>query len=84
MNLKLTGVVLFVAAALAAYATNTFAYTIKYNSGKTQATVYCDNGDVAGTLYWNGSAWSNGKGLKGPDVDELAGKLVKSSGGACK
>ena len=84
MNLKLSRVILFGVSALAALTTNAIAYSIKYNSGKTQATVYCDNGDLAGTLYWNGSAWSNGKGLKGPDVDDLAQKLVKSSGKACK
>lgn len=84
MDSMLSRVVLFVAAALAAFATNVFAYTIKYNSGKTQATVYCDHGDLAGTLYWNGSAWSNGRGLRGPDVEGLAQKLVASAGKECK
>jgi len=56
MNSTSSRLVVFVAAALAAVATDAFAYSIKYNSGKTQATIYCDNGDVAGTLYWNGSA----------------------------
>jgi hypothetical protein len=84
MNSTLSRVVVFLAAALAALATDAFAYSIKYNSGKTQATIYCDNGDVAGTLYWNGSAWSNGRGLRGADVDELARKLVDTSGKQCK
>ena len=84
MNSTLSRVVGLVAAALAALGTDAFAYTIKYNSGKTQATVYCDNGDKAGTLYWNGSAWSNGRGLKGADLDKLAKKLVEDGGRGCK
>lgn len=60
------------------------AYNIQYNSDKTQATVYCDNGGVAGTLYWNGSTWTTGAGMSGNDVDALARRLVASSGSACK
>lgn len=84
MNSTLSRAVVFVAAALAALATDAVAYSIKCNSGKTQATIYCDNGDVAETLYWNGSAWSNGRGRRAADVDELARKLVEASGTQCK
>ena len=59
------------------------AYSIKYNSEKTEAKIYCDNGQIAGTFYWNGSQWSNGVN-SGGNIDELAKKQVALNGSACQ
>jgi hypothetical protein len=58
------------------------AYSIKYNSEKTEARIFCDNGQLAGTFLWNGSAWSNGSN-SGPDIDALARKQVALNGSDC-
>jgi hypothetical protein len=69
--------------ALVALPLTAFAYSIKYNSDKTEAKVFCDNGDLAGTFYWNGSQWSNGVSF-GTNIDELAKRQIGIAGSACK
>jgi hypothetical protein len=59
------------------------AYNITYNNDKTEAKIFCDNGTLAGTFYWNGSQWSNGVN-SGTDIDALAKKQVALNGSACK
>ena len=71
-------VLVFVGAPLVAEA-----YEIKYNSDRTEARILCDNGNLAGTYYWNGSVWSNGVN-SGSDIDVLAKKQVQLTGGSCK
>lgn len=63
--------------------TAVLAYDIKYNGDKTEAKIYCDNGNLAGTFYWNGSVWSNGVN-SGKDIVELAKKQVALNGTSCK
>lgn len=49
--------------------------------------VYCTNddgsqGDLAGTMYWNGAVWTDG--LKSSaDMDTEAEKIVQANGTAC-
>jgi hypothetical protein len=69
--------------ALIALPLTALAYSIKYNSDKTEAKVFCDNGDLAGTFYWNGSQWSNGASF-GTNIDELAKRQVGITGSACR
>ena len=59
------------------------AYDIRFNSDKTEAKIYCNNGDLAGTFYWNGTRWSNGVNSES-DIDALARKQVKIAGSECK
>lgn len=78
----------FVALLLAAFMVISFAslahaYSIQYNGDKTEAKVYCDNRDLAGTFFWNGTQWSNGVN-SGTDIDALAKKQVALNGRACK
>lgn len=60
-----------------------YAYSIKYSNDGNEAKVYCDNGDLAGTFYWNGTQWSNGVN-SGPDIDMLAKKQVALNGSYCR
>ena len=59
------------------------AFDIQFNSDKTEAKIYCNNGDLAGTFYWNGTLWSNGVN-SGSDINALARKQVKIAGSECK
>ena len=44
--------------------------------------VYCDDDTYIGTIYWNGSNWSDGV-RSGSSVDEVAGELVQAWGSSC-
>ena len=63
--------------------TAAYAYSISCNSSKDACTVRCDNGQVAGTMYWNGSRWSDGI-RSSTDRDELARQIVRAQGTACR
>ena len=45
--------------------------------------VYCDDGGRAGTMYWNGSVWTDGV-KSDPTMDGEARKIVKANGTDCK
>lgn len=46
-------------------------------------TVTCDNKTLAGTMYWNGSRWSDGI-RSDTDKYKLAEQIVAAQGSACK
>jgi len=77
------GVVVFVAAALAAPGTNAFAYSVEYISGKTQRESTAITEMSQERCIGMVRHWSNGRGLRGADVDELVRKLVEASGKQC-
>lgn len=49
----------------------------------SECQVYCDNGSLAGSMYWNGSVWTDGVKWD-PDMDGEARKIVAADGTACK
>lgn len=63
--------------------TTAYAYVVSCNSSNDRCTVTCDNGEAAGTMYWNGTQWSDGIRWS-KDRDELAGKMVAAQGSACR
>lgn len=78
----ITGVLLSVTAAQAS------AYTLqKPNGGActkdgSECQVYCDNRQLAGSMYWNGSVWTDGVKWD-EDQDAEAQKIVSANGSAC-
>jgi hypothetical protein len=60
-----------------------YAYSIRCNSSGDACTVYCDNGQTVGTMYWNGSRWSDGL-RSSTDRDNVARQMVKAQGTACR
>jgi hypothetical protein len=60
-----------------------WAYSISCNSAGDACTVKCDNGQNAGTMYWNGSRWSDGL-RSHTDKDTLAKQMVAAQGTACR
>jgi hypothetical protein len=60
-----------------------WAYTLSCNSSNDACLVKCDNGQSAGTMYWNGSQWSDGVRW-GKDKNEVAKKMVAAQGSACR
>jgi hypothetical protein len=44
--------------------------------------VLCDNGTLAGTMYWNGNVWTDGT-KSDPDKDAEARKICAANGTAC-
>jgi hypothetical protein len=52
-------------------------------SQSDKCTVTCDNKTLAGTIYWNGSRWSDGI-RSDTDKYKLAQKIVDAQGSACK
>jgi hypothetical protein len=74
--------------ALTAAPAPAFAYTTKKGDGSACTTdsachVYCDNGTLAGTMYWNGTRWSDGL-RSDPDKDVVARQIVAAQGSSCK
>jgi hypothetical protein len=45
--------------------------------------VYCDNGQLAGVMYWNGSVWTDGV-KSDANMDAEAQKICAANGVACK
>ena len=44
--------------------------------------VYCDNGQLAGSMNWNGSVWTDGVKWD-PDMSAEARKICTANGSAC-
>ena len=59
------------------------AYRIACNPGGTACNVYCNNGQLAGVMYWNGSQWSDGI-RSSPDRNVVARQIVAAQGTACQ
>lgn len=81
-----------VAAAIAlvlATAPAAFAYTTTKADGSGCVTdgsaclVRCASGVLAGTMYWNGTRWSDGV-RSNADMDIVAKEIVAAQGTACK
>lgn len=74
---------------LAATASAALAYQLKKPSNNTPCTadgspcnVYCDDGNLAGTMYWNGSVWTDGVKWDSDEAAE-ARKIVAANGTSC-
>jgi len=70
-------------------ATPASAYQLKKQSDGGQCTkdgsecsVYCDNGQLAGSMFWNGSVWTDGVKWDS-DMDAEARKITSANGSAC-
>ena len=76
---------LIIAAAIGGFMTAglAWAYAINCNRSGDACTVTCDNRQSAGTMYWNGSQWSDGVRWS-KNKDELARKMVAAQGTACR
>jgi hypothetical protein len=48
----------------------------------SMCTVLCNNGQLAGTMYWNGSVWTDGV-KSDPDMNAEAQKICAANGSAC-
>ena len=65
-----------------------FAYTLKSATADgcggdgTECVVYCDNGARAGSMFWNGSVWTDGAKWDA-DRDAEASKIVAANGSDC-
>ena len=44
--------------------------------------VYCDNGQLAGVMFWNGGVWTDGV-KSDPDMNAEARKICAANGTAC-
>lgn len=60
-----------------------FAYSFDCASDGMSCKVICDNGAKAGTIYWNGSKWSDGI-RSDTDKNKLAKLIVAAQGTSCK
>jgi len=80
MKFLITGLFLL---AGALYLTDAQAYSLDCDKSGSPCKVTCDNGQLAGTMYWNGSQWSDGI-RSSTDQNELARKMVAAQGAACK
>ena len=58
------------------------AYDIKGCSSDS-CKVYCDNGQYVGTMYWNGSRWSDGL-RSDKDKNVVASQMVAAQGSSCR
>ena len=72
-----------IAVAIISIASSAFAYSMKCTADGISCNVLCDNGYDAGTIYWNGTVWTNGV-VSNKDREVLARSLVASAGSACK
>lgn len=71
---------LFGLCALAA-ASAVHAYTLDCQGDACK--VYCDSEQYVGTMYWNGSQWSDGL-RSSPSKEEVARQMVKAQGSSCQ
>jgi hypothetical protein len=60
-----------------------FAYAYRMDCKGDACAVTCDNGQAVGTMYWNGTRWSDGL-RSSTDRDELAKMMVRAQGSACR
>lgn len=65
---------------VALYAGAALAYTLACKD--SACDVKCDNGQFIGTMYWNGSQWSDGVRAD-PDKDVVARLMVAAWGTSC-
>lgn len=70
-------------------ATPALAYRLQNQSGGSscpqdgsECKVFCDNGDLAGSMFWNNSVWTDGV-KSDPDMDTEARKITAANGTAC-
>lgn len=59
------------------------AYAYSLSCDATSCAVSCDNGQYVGTMYWNGTRWSDGV-RSSTDKDQLARQMVAAQGTACQ
>jgi hypothetical protein len=85
----MTGLSRLFAAAITAALVSTPAASFAYSlQGKgcdrdgTECKVYCNNGNLAGSMYWNGSVWTDGVKWD-KDRDAMAKKICAANGTAC-
>jgi hypothetical protein len=77
-----TGVILGISATPAS------AYSLQKPNGQactkdgSECQVYCDNKQLAGSMYWNGTVWTDGVKWD-PDQDTEARKITAANGSAC-
>ena len=77
-----TGLILSIAATPAS------AYRLQKPNGDacskdgTECQVYCDNKQLAGSMFWNGSVWTDGVKWD-ENQDAEARKIVNANGSAC-
>ena len=82
LSAALTGVALLLVSTAAS------AYVLKKADGTgctqdgDECRVYCDNEELAGSMYWNGSVWSDGV-RSDEDADVVAQQIVEANGTAC-
>ena len=48
-----------------------------------ECQVFCDSGDLAGSMYWNGSVWTDGVKWN-KDQEAMARLVCAANGTACK
>ena len=77
----LTGALVLLASAALAYSTKNDSGGECQKDGSA-CNVICKSGARAGTMYWNGSVWSDGVRTD-PDKDGEAKKIVAANGAAC-
>lgn len=56
--------------------------TIGCDPDGSECIVFCDNGERAGSMYWNGSVWTDGVKWD-EDQDEEARKICEANGSEC-
>jgi hypothetical protein len=86
--MKLTALTIL-SIALVTTTSSAFAYQLKEppkndecKADGNPCNVFCDNGYQAGTMYWNGSVWTDGVKWD-PDKNTEARKIVAANGTAC-
>jgi hypothetical protein len=70
---------------LAAIPATSFAYSLSgdgCNGNGNECKVYCDNGALAGSMYWNGSVWTDGV-KSSSSKDEEARAICRANGSSC-
>ena len=60
-----------------------YAYSLDCDSKGESCKVTCNNGQFVGTMYWNGSKWSDGLRWD-TDKNALARKMVEAQGTSCQ
>lgn len=88
MNARVVSIALTIVAA--GICSTALAYQLKKPSKAEACTtdggpcnVYCDNGMLAGTMYWNGSKWTDGV-KSDSTMDGEARKIVAANGTECR
>ncbi len=68
---------------LAALAMGGTAYAYTLDCKGDACKVYCNNKQFVGTMYWNGSKWSDGQ-RSDANRDKVASQMVKAQGSSCQ